>query len=62
VTDTEPVLHVEELTERGYPTGHALCDDADGTTPGGRLAVNNGDATCERCIARLNGDEERPAR
>ncbi len=44
------LLHIEELDERGRPTGHARCDQGDGTFPGVLLAVNSGTATCEACI------------
>ncbi|HZP54339.1 hypothetical protein [Actinocrinis sp.] len=55
---TEPVTHVEKHDARGRPTGHALCDRGDGTFPGGLLAHNSGNATCEACADWEPDDNE----
>lgn len=48
-TDTSELLHRERLDARGNPTGYALCDNGDGSFPGGLLAHNSGLANCEAC-------------
>lgn len=51
----EPLVHAE-LTiavgpNRGQGTGYALCDNGDGTYPGGTLAHSSWQVNCGKCLA-----------
>lgn len=59
MTDTEPLLHAEELGPDFKPTGHTLCED--GWDNGGLLANQPWQITCQDCLNRLEADDERAA-
>lgn len=57
----DEMIHLPRLDEDGNPTDYALCDEGDGSFPGGELAVPNAwRANCPAC-ERWSDDGTQPA-